>query len=79
MGVEVLELENRCLLSKWINKLLNEEGVWQEVLHTKYLSKKILVEVEAKPSDSLFWRGLMRVKDDFFKRGYLSNLGMLER
>jgi hypothetical protein len=31
IGIEVLELKNRCLLSKSIFKLLNEEGVWQEL------------------------------------------------
>ena len=37
LGIEVLETKNRCLLSKWIFKLLNEEGVWQELLSNKYL------------------------------------------
>jgi hypothetical protein len=32
LGVEVLEIKNKSLLSKWIFKLLNEEGVWQELL-----------------------------------------------
>ena len=70
LGIEVLELKNRCLLSKWLFKLLNEEGIWQELLHNKYLSQKTLVEVQEKPTDSPFWKGLMRVKEDFFSRGY---------
>jgi hypothetical protein len=45
---------------------LNEVGVWQELLHNKYLSQKTLSQVQAKPSDSPFWNGLMHVKDDFF-------------
>jgi hypothetical protein len=28
LGIEVLELKNKCLLSKWIFKILNEQGVW---------------------------------------------------
>jgi hypothetical protein len=28
LGIEVLEIKNRCLLSKWLFKLLNEDGVW---------------------------------------------------
>jgi hypothetical protein len=71
LGIEVLELKNKCLLSKWLFKLLNEEGVWQELLHNKYLSQKTLAEVQAKPTDSPFWKGLMRVKEDFFSKGYL--------
>jgi exonuclease III len=69
LGIEVLELKNKCLLSKWLFQLLNEEGVWQELLRNKYLSQKTLAEVQAKPTDSAFWKGLMRVKDDFFARG----------
>jgi hypothetical protein len=66
----VLELKNKCLLSKWLFKLLNEEGVWQELLRNKYLNSKTLSQVQAKPTDSEFWKGLMMVKDEFFTRGY---------
>jgi hypothetical protein len=64
-----LELKNKCLLSKWLFKLLNEEGFWQELLKIKYLHSKTLSQVVAKPSDSPFWKGLMRVKEDFFGFG----------
>lgn len=57
LGVEVLDISNKCLLSKWLFKLLHE-GVWQELLHNKYLQTKTL----SPP----FWKGLMQVKDDFF-------------
>jgi hypothetical protein len=56
------------LLSKWLFKLLTEEGVWQQLLRNKYLINKTLSQVEAKPTDSPFWKGLMRVKDDFFSK-----------
>jgi hypothetical protein len=67
--VEVLEIKNKCLLSKWLFKLLTEQGVWQELLQNKYLHSKSLSQVKAKSSDSPFWKGLMKVKDDFFERG----------
>ena len=70
LGIEVLQIKNRCLLSKWLSKLLNEEGIWQELLHNKYLSNNTLAEVEAKHTDSPFWKGLMGVKDNFFNRGH---------
>jgi hypothetical protein len=41
LGIEVLDIKNKCLLSKWLFKLLNEEDVWQELLRNKYLSKKL--------------------------------------
>ena len=69
LGVEVLDIKNRCLLTKWIFKLLNEEGVWQELLSNKYLCGKTLAQVTPKPLDSPFWRGLLAVKQDFFSRG----------
>jgi hypothetical protein len=69
LGVEVLDIKNRCLLSKWLFKLLNEEGLWQELLHNKYLRTQTLSQVTAKPTDSPFWKGLMGVKDEFFSRG----------
>jgi hypothetical protein len=37
LGIEVLEIKNRCLLSKWLFKLLTEEGMCQEILRNKYL------------------------------------------
>jgi hypothetical protein len=43
--------------------------MWQELLHKKYLSSKTLSQVSANPTDSPFWKGLMKVKDEFFKRG----------
>jgi hypothetical protein len=32
MGIIDLDTQNKCLLSKWIVKLLNEDGLWQQVL-----------------------------------------------
>jgi hypothetical protein len=69
LGIEVLDIKNKCLLSKWLFKLLSEEGMWQELLSNKYLGSKTLSQVQAKPTDSPFWKGIMRVKDDFFQRG----------
>jgi hypothetical protein len=70
LGIEVLEIKNRCLLTKWLFKLLNEEGVWQEILKNKYLHSKSLAEVTVKPNDSPFWKGLLKMKEDFLSRGY---------
>jgi hypothetical protein len=66
LGIEVLEIKNKCLLIKWMYKLLNENGVWEELLQNKYLPSHTLSQVKVKPSNSPFWKGLMRFKDDFF-------------
>jgi hypothetical protein len=69
LGVEVLEIKNKCLLSKWLLKILTKQGVWQEIIQNKYLHSKSLSQVKAKPSNSPFWKGIMKVKDNFFERG----------
>ena len=57
LGVIDLEVQNKCLLSKWIVNLLNSEGTWQSLLRNKYLSSKSLPQVQAKPNNSHFLRG----------------------
>jgi hypothetical protein len=69
--IEFLELKNKCLLSKWLLKLLSEEGMWQQLLCNKYFKNKTLAQVEVNPTNSPFWKGRMHVKEDFFKRGFL--------
>jgi hypothetical protein len=39
-----------------------EEGVWQELHTDKYLRGKMLSQVQAKPTDSPFWKGIMGLK-----------------
>jgi hypothetical protein len=43
--------------------------MWHELLHNKYIKDKILSQVQEKPTNLPFWKGLMRVKNDFFSRG----------
>jgi hypothetical protein len=50
-------------------KLINENGVWQNLLRKKYLSNKSLTQVQYKPGDSHFWSALMKVKVDFLAGG----------
>nr|CAE04079.2 OSJNBb0032D24.9 [Oryza sativa Japonica Group] len=69
LGIHNLELQNKCLLSKWVYKLINEEGVWQNLLMKKYLAKKCITQVDKQPGDSHFWSGLMAVKESFFSCG----------
>ena len=69
LGILNLEVQNTCLLSKWVFKLLNEEGLWQEVLRRKYVKDKCLTQIEKRPGDSHFWSGLMDVKDIMLQYG----------
>jgi hypothetical protein len=54
LGIDVLGIKNKCVLCKWLFKLLSEKGVWQELLTNKYLRGKTLSQVQEKPTDSPF-------------------------
>jgi hypothetical protein len=70
LEIEILDINNRWYLPiKSLFKIHNEERVWQKLLHNKYLKNKTLSQVIAKPVDSQFWKGLVRVKNDLFDRG----------
>ena len=38
LGIHDLQVKNDVLLSKWLFKLLTEDGVWQTLLRNKYLT-----------------------------------------
>jgi len=69
LGILDLQLQNKCLLAKWLVNLLNTEGIWQSLLTNKYLSSKSLTQVAAKSNDSHSWRGLMHIKDEVLAKG----------
>ena len=72
LGIQNLDIQNKCLLSKWLFRLYNEKDIWQELLWNKYLKNKTLEEVNKKPGDSYFWTSLMGVKDKFLSLGCFS-------
>ena len=69
LGIQDLEIKNIALLSKWVYKLLTENGVWQEIIRNKYVGSNAISQVHRKPGDSHFWSGVMKAKEFF------SNLG----
>jgi hypothetical protein len=46
-------------------KLINEEGVWQNLLRRKYVRDNTIAQVHRKQGHSHFWSGWMKVKDCF--------------
>jgi hypothetical protein len=54
MGIQNLEIQNQCLLSKWLFKLIIEDGLWQTILRNKYLSCQTIGSVDRKLGDSHF-------------------------
>jgi hypothetical protein len=69
LGIQNLDIQNKCLLSKWLFKLLNEDGIWQELLRNKYIKNKTLGSCVKKPTDSHFWKSLMNIRDSFMELG----------
>jgi hypothetical protein len=67
--VQDIEVQNKCLLSKWIFKLMNEDRLWQQIIRKKYLTNQTLGQVQKRPDDSQFWTGLMNAKPDFLQYG----------
>ncbi|WVZ77334.1 hypothetical protein U9M48_025213 [Paspalum notatum var. saurae] len=63
LGILNLEVQNKCLLGKWLFKLLTEDGIWQDLLRKMYLHSKAIIQVSKQPGDSQFWVGLMHVKE----------------
>jgi hypothetical protein len=55
---EVLDVKNRCLLNKWLFNLINEQGVWQELVHNKYLSKNHYLKSKASRHTRRFGKSL---------------------
>jgi len=45
LGILNLQLQNKCLLAKWLVNLLNTNGIWQSLLTNKYLGSKSLTQV----------------------------------
>jgi hypothetical protein len=78
--IDLLKVKNKCLLSKWLFKLLNEEGVWQELLRNKYLHSKSLAQVTMKPTN--LFRNWLKVilKEDLIqiRVGVRCDMGTLE-
>jgi hypothetical protein len=67
LGIQNLNIQNKCLLSKWLFKLLNEDGMWQELLRNKYIKEKTMGSYVKKPTDSHFWKSLLNIRDSFLE------------
>ncbi|KAG8054917.1 hypothetical protein GUJ93_ZPchr0001g29416 [Zizania palustris] len=53
---------NVALMGKWLWKLDSEEGLWHELLRSKYIKNRPLTHVKSKCGDSQFWKTLMNIK-----------------
>jgi hypothetical protein len=70
LGIHDPQVNNGALFSKWLFKLLNEDGVRKIMLDKKYLGQKAVSQAYWKPGDSHFWDGLMAAKKNLFLFGF---------
>lgn len=57
------------MICKWLHKLSNEHGIWQELLRNKYIKAKTLSQVEEKRRRLTFLDEPDECKDTFFSLG----------
>ena len=55
LGIQDLDIQNKCLLSKWLYKLCNEESLWQDLLRNKYLKHRTLSQTSKKNGEFTFF------------------------
>ena len=58
---------NISLLCKWWWKLEAEEGLWQQIVRQKYMSKDTVGSVKHMLDDSPMWKDLLKVKNVYMK------------
>jgi hypothetical protein len=54
---------NKSFFCKWLWKLENTQGTWQQMLSRKYLANQVLAEAKLRPGSSHFWKRLMSIND----------------
>jgi hypothetical protein len=58
---------NINLLCKWWWKLDNEDGLWQQIIHFKYLNGKSICVVSHRQIDSAMSSGLLKIRDIYLQ------------
>lgn len=68
MGILDLDIMNQCLLCKWLWKMENSHGSWQEMLSRKYLQRQVLSENKRIAGESHFWQSVSPIFQQYTKR-----------
>ena len=67
LGIVDLKVMNISLLCKWLWKIENEQGLWQDLILKKYCSRDLLVAVKWKTGQSHIFQSILGVKDFFYR------------
>jgi hypothetical protein len=67
LGIKDLRKMNISLLCKWWWALDNEDGLWQEIVRSKYIQNTPISLVQNRMSDSPIWKDLMKIRHIFLR------------
>jgi hypothetical protein len=67
LGVLNLDFMNDSLLTKWLWNIENSNGLWQQIIASKYIKGKPLISVKQKQGDSHFWEKNLSLRDIFLQ------------
>jgi hypothetical protein len=67
----------KLFLAKWLWRLENSSGLWQSIVHNKYVKNKPIISVKKRHSDSHFWKGVLSVRDKYYN--YCKRILVMER
>jgi len=68
LGIKNIRKMNVSLLCKWWWKLENEDGLWQSIVKTKYMSNNQLIgSVKHRVDDSPIWSDLLKIRPVYLK------------
>ena len=77
LGIKNINRQNISLLCKWLWKLETKQGLWQTIVHAKYVKGKPLPVVKIKVNDSPCWKEILKLREIYFagRRVVLHNGG----
>ncbi|WVZ50431.1 hypothetical protein U9M48_001684 [Paspalum notatum var. saurae] len=78
LGIINLNLQNKCLLSKSLFRLCNEDGMWQQLIRNKYLKNKTLSQVKQWDPSYVLERYMVR-RPTFKNTNFLLHLISFEK